>query len=76
MDTDTPQESIATCLRAYRKEQGFSQQQFATLLGVTQGTISQLENGSLKISPAMAKRMEKVTQGRFTRPLLRPDIFT
>ena len=76
MEPDTPQASMATCLRAYRKAHGYSQQAFAMLLGVTQGTISQLENGSLKISPTMAKRMEQVTQGRFTRPLLRPDLFT
>lgn len=76
MTPDTPQASMAACLRAYRKAHGYSQQAFALLLGVTQGAISQLENGALKISPAMAKRMEQVTQGQFTRPLLRPDLFT
>lgn len=76
MESDTPLASMAARLRAYRKAYGYSQQAFALLLGVTQGTVSQLENGSLKISPTMAKRLEQVTQGQFTRPLLRPDLFT
>jgi DNA-binding transcriptional regulator YdaS (Cro superfamily) len=75
MDTQ-PFQDASTCLKAYRDRLGLNQGELADLLGVSQGLISHWETRRLRVSPAMAKHIEAITQGELTRPILRPDLFS
>ena len=61
-------------IRAYLKQRGLSQKEFATILGVTQGCIAQWIGGK-RISSERALQIEKKTQGHVTREDLRPDLY-
>jgi DNA-binding transcriptional regulator YdaS (Cro superfamily) len=62
-------------IKAYRLDRRLTQDDLASLLGVTQGLITQWERERLPISPRMAVRLEKITQGKLPRHKLRPDLF-
>ncbi len=62
-------------IKAYRLDRRLTQDDLASLLGVTQGLITQWERERLTISPRMAVRLEKITQGKLPRHKLRPDLF-
>ena len=54
-----PEVSPATRLRGLRTKVGITQNELAAALGITQGRLSELENGTRPISLAMAKRIGK-----------------
>lgn len=62
-------------LADYLEENGLSQEAFAKSVDVTQGAVSQWLTGATKISPEIAKKVERVTAGKVRREDLRPDIF-
>lgn len=47
----------------------------ARKLGISDGMISHIIYGRRKPSPAMAKQIERATEGRVRRHELRPDIW-
>jgi DNA-binding XRE family transcriptional regulator len=42
--------NISSEIRKYREKKGFSQEQLATLMGISRATISKIENGKFAIS--------------------------
>ncbi len=46
-------------LRGIRVREGYSQQQFAELINITQANLSKMENGKRAIGKEMAKRIAK-----------------
>lgn len=52
-------------LAAYRKSKGITQQQFAELVGRSQGTVSSWEGGQMPDGPAL-RRIFEVTGGTVT----------
>lgn len=62
-------------LNEYLEAESLTQQQFADLLGVTQGLVSQWARGALRVSADMAKQIEEATSGGLTRSDLRPDLW-
>lgn len=50
--------AIADRLRAWRREHGYTQTALARLCGLTQGAISQIENGMAPISAALRTLLE------------------
>lgn len=49
--------------------------QFAAELGVSKTFLYQIYTGRRKIPPKFALRIQKLTSGRITAEMLRPDIF-
>lgn len=62
-------------LRDYLADQGISQQEFASRLGVTQGLVWQWLRGRTRISAERAVQIERATNQAVTRCDLRPDVF-
>ncbi len=54
-----PDASPGKCLRGIRTRDGITQKQLAEKLGIPQRQVADMENGTRKISAAMAKRIEK-----------------
>lgn len=50
-------------LPTYLRHHGFTQEEFARLSGLSQGTVSKLCAGSVGISLATAAKIERVTKG-------------
>jgi DNA-binding transcriptional regulator YdaS (Cro superfamily) len=59
----------------YLSSKGLTQQQFADLIGKTQGAVSQWLQGHSRISAENAVLIERATGGAVTKEELRPDIF-
>lgn len=57
-------ENIAERLKTYRVENGYSQQDFADLVGVTTVTILRWENGTSKPSSLAAQKLEEIGFGK------------
>lgn len=57
----------------YLARTGKTQSEFAAQLGVTQGAIYHYVSGRRPVSEKMCVRMETITNGELTRPMLRPD---
>lgn len=63
-------------IRQYLSADGApSQDQFAKLLGVTQGLVWQWLNGRTRITAERCIAIERATGGQVTRYELRPDIY-
>lgn len=60
-------------LADYLSHQALSQQDFADLIGVTQGMVYQWVRGKTPVSPAKSVLIEKVTQGVVGRKDLHPS---
>ena len=58
----------------YLSEAPLTQQEFAALVGVTQGRVSHWLNGE-KVPAERCVQIEVATGGKITRSELRPDIF-
>lgn len=58
----------------YLTEVPLTQQEFAKLIGVTQGRVSHWLNGE-KVPPERCVKIEAATGGKITRNDLRPDVF-
>lgn len=58
----------------YLNDASLTQQEFAALVGVTQGRVSHWLGGE-KVPAERCVVIERVTGGRVTRNDLRPDIF-
>lgn len=54
-------------LRSFREGQGFSQQEFAELLGIGRITVVRWENGTSKPSSLAAEKLERVGFGKISR---------
>lgn len=63
-------------LATYRKKHGLTQEQFADMLGCSQGMITHIERGRRTFSPQVAIQVEQITAGEIKKSDLRPDIFT
>ena len=61
-------------INAYLKEQGMTQQEFANLVGVTQGRVSHWLGGK-RVPAERCLVIERATQGKVTCAELRPDVF-
>lgn len=61
-------------LSQYLQENEISQQQFADLVGVTQGRVSQWLGGD-RVPAERCAEIEAATNGQVTRYELRPDVF-
>jgi len=59
----------------YLEKHRISQDEFGSMIGVTQGAVSQWLAGSIKISAERAVDIEKATKGEVKREEIRPDIF-
>ncbi|MCB1602661.1 MAG: helix-turn-helix domain-containing protein [Xanthomonadales bacterium] len=59
---------------AYLKDQGMTQQEFANLIGVTQGRVSHWLGGK-RVPAERCLEIEVATKGAVTRADLRPDVF-
>jgi len=53
-------------IKAYRNENGLSQENLAEKLGVTQGCLSDIERGRRGVSKAVALRLHEIDPGRFS----------
>jgi len=62
-------------ISAYLEKHKLSQEQFAKLLGVSQGLVWQWLEGKTRITAERAKEIEGKTRGEITRHDLRPDLF-
>ena len=63
-------------LREYFKDEPYgAKKEMAEYLGITQTWMCLLINQSRRPSPALAKSIEKATQGLVTAKELRPDLF-
>lgn len=49
---------VGDCLKKVRKERGYTQQEFAELIGVSHATLSSMENGS----PVRSCHLERALQ--------------
>ena len=63
------------CIPEYLKKKKLSQQEFATLIGVSQGLVWQWINGKTRITAERAKEIEVKTKGDIKRHDLRSDVF-
>ncbi|MGE0383454.1 MAG: transcriptional regulator [Gammaproteobacteria bacterium] len=61
-------------LSAYLKEHELTQDQFAKLIGVSQGLVHQWLKGRTSITPERAADIERATAGAVTARELRPDL--
>lgn len=52
--------SHAAIVRRARERMGLTQSAFAHTLGVTQGAITQIERGKVRLTPRMARRIDEV----------------
>ena len=59
----------------YLKKHGLSQKRFGDQVGITQGMVWQLLQGTCRTSPETAMRIEAATQGEISRADLRPDLW-
>jgi DNA-binding transcriptional regulator YdaS (Cro superfamily) len=63
-------------LKQYFKDEPFgAKREMADYLGVSPTWISLIMHKKRKVSPQLAKKIEKATQGLVTAKELRPDIF-
>lgn len=60
-------------LSDYLSHKALSQQEFADLIGVSQGMVYQWVRGKTPVSPPKAVRIERMTEGLVTRKDLHPD---
>lgn len=60
---------------AYMAKHDLSQEQFAKLIGVSQGAVWQWLNGRSQITGERAVEIEEKTAGEVRRQDLRPDLF-
>lgn len=67
--------AAGAAIQCYLIRTGLSQQDFASRLGVTQGTVSQWINGKIRISPERAADIIRLTQGKVSREILFPELF-
>lgn len=58
----------------YLKDASLTQQEFADMVGVTQGRVSHWLNGE-KVPAERCVQIELATGGKVTRNELRPDVF-
>lgn len=63
-------------IRSYLDKNNLTQQQFADLLGVSQGLVWQWLNGRTRITAEWAKDIEVKTKGGLKRQDLRADLFS
>lgn len=57
----------------YLSHKALSQQDFADLIGVSQGMVHQWIKGKTPVTPTKCVRIERVTQGLVSRKDLHPD---
>jgi DNA-binding transcriptional regulator YdaS (Cro superfamily) len=69
------QEMIMTLYQYFVGEPLGAKKELADYLGITPTWISLLISGRRKPSPALAKAIERATQGLVTAAELRPDLF-
>jgi len=62
-------------LHAYMKSNNLTQQAFAEMVGLTQGTVSQWLKGQTRVSAENARLIERATSGAVKAAELRPDVF-
>lgn len=62
-------------LHQYLKKHRVQQKDFAAVLGVSPGLVSQWVTRFTDINPEMANKIEVLTKGQVTRLEMRPDIF-
>lgn len=63
-------------LKKYFKDEPFgSKKEMADYLGISPTWLALIINQNRKVSPQLAKKIEKATQGLVTAKELRPDIF-
>ena len=64
-------------LKKYFKDEPFgSKKEMADYLGISTTWLALIINQNRKVSPQLAKKIEKATQGLVTAKELRPDIFS
>jgi DNA-binding transcriptional regulator YdaS (Cro superfamily) len=64
-------------LKKYFKDEPFgSKKEMADYLGISPTWLALIINQNRKVSPQLAKKIEKATQGLVTAKELRPDIFS
>ena len=64
-------------LKKYFKDEPFgSKKEMADYLGISPTQLALIINQNRKVSPQLAKKIEKATQGLVTAKELRPDIFS
>lgn len=61
-------------IAAYLKENSLTQEEFASMVGVTQGRVSHWLGGE-KIPAERCVQIEIATDGKVSREDLRPDVF-
>lgn len=62
-------------IKTYRTKARLSQDQFAKLIGATQGLVNHWEQSRQQPSAVMSRKIEEKTNGELKRTDLRPDIF-
>lgn len=67
--------SAAEKIKDYRTKANLSQEQFARLIGASQGLINHWEQNRQQPSARMARTIERRTNGGLKRAELLPDIF-
>lgn len=57
---ETLQKKVGKNIKAYRKQQGIRQNDFANMVGTTSTTLSKIENGESSIRMDMLEKIAKV----------------
>lgn len=60
--SNTTEPAKKDCLKTFRKEQGWNQQEAAQKLGVSQGLISQVESGRIPMSKKLRAKMDSFSK--------------
>lgn len=62
-------------IEEYLKYKKLTQQEFADMLGVTQGYIAHYINSHKRVTAERALQIHELTKGKINKSDLRPDIF-